>query len=617
LRPSPRYTIPVDELTSHIEILDENTANQIAAGEVVERPASVVKELVENAIDAGASRIVVELEDAGKGLIRVTDDGDGMNQTDIIIALQRHATSKIRTADDLMTVLTMGFRGEALPSIASVSQVTVVSRRRDAPDDQPGASIRVVGGLMDEVAEVGVRSGTSISVEHLFHNVPARLKFLRSNGTETSHITEMVQRFALAQPGISLSLMNEGHEIFSSRGTGSLLDAAVEVYGRDQARHLIPINLSREDIRIGGLVGSPQVLRPTRAGQHTFVNRRFIRDRAVMRAIDEGYASVQTIHGGKHPPIVLMIEMDPSLVDVNVSPTKTEVRFTRDREIFSAVYHAVANALVQEGGLVPNIVAKLTSGAVEPPPEPIQHGLIEYPPRPAATTHAPYQAAWPRPSALPDFQPNPGPSAVPPPATEHSPHREELTSLRVLAQTRNMYILAQTDKAICVIDQHIAHERVLYERLLKGDAAKALTLQHLIIPITLELGRREALVVSARLAELKQAGFDLEPFGGDSFLVRSVPASIAGRKPEALIREIVDELVEKTTSRKLLVPAEEVLITASCKMAVKAGDPMTFDEMNALVGELLACENPYTCPHGRPIMIDLPNDDLDRKFGRM
>jgi DNA mismatch repair protein MutL len=384
----------VDEVTSHIQILDENTANQIAAGEVVERPASVVKELVENAIDAGASRIVVELEDAGKGLIRVTDDGDGMSQTDIIIALQRHATSKIRTADDLMTVLTMGFRGEALPSIASVAQVTMVSRRRDSPDDQPGASVVVIGGHIEKIAEVGVRPGTSITVEHLFHNVPARLKFLKSNPTELSHITEMVQRFALAQPSISLSLVNMGHEIFSSRGAGSLLDAAVEVYGRDQARHLIPLNLDRGEVRVSGFVGSPQVLRPTRAGQHTFVNKRFVRDRAVMRAIDEGYASVQTIHGAKHPPIVLMIDIDPSLVDVNVSPTKTEVRFTRDREIFSAVYHAIANALVDEGGLVPNIMSKVSPSVAAPPPEPAQHGLMEYPSRPVATIRSTSPAPW-------------------------------------------------------------------------------------------------------------------------------------------------------------------------------------------------------------------------------
>ncbi|HEY3332021.1 MAG TPA: DNA mismatch repair endonuclease MutL [Capsulimonadaceae bacterium] len=661
----------MSEPTSKIQILDENTANQIAAGEVVERPASVVKELVENAIDAGASMVTVELEEAGKALIRVTDDGAGMSQADALIALQRHATSKIRTADDLFAIRTMGFRGEALPSIASVSQVTIVSRPQDAADDEPGISVRVIGGQVDEVAEVGVRSGTSITVENLFFNVPARLKFMKTNSTETSHITEMVQRFALAQPHVGFRLINQGHEIFSSRGTGTLLDACVEVYGRDQARHLVAMELDRGDVKVTGFVGTPQAMRPTRAGQHTFVNRRFIRDRAIMRAIDEGYASVQTIHGTRHAVIVLMIEIDPALIDVNVSPTKTEIRFTRDREIFSAVYHAVADALVERGGLVPNIMAKVTSTPLPDAPS-TQQGFLDVPSMPPATVNyrpasaaslpsrprewgAPYSGDHAAPPAREPFQAaaspeafrdavmeragfggspstndappvgtTPQPDTAPEVFTDHhgappaSPHRTQLTSLRVLAQTRNMYILAQSDKALCLIDQHIAHERVLYERLLNGHAAQALAIQHLIIPITLELGKREALVVQARLEELKVAGFELEPFGGETFLVRALPAAVAQRtRPEAVVRAIVDELVEKTASRKLLVPAEEVLITASCKMAVKAGDPMTFEEMHALIDDLLACENPYTCPHGRPIIIELPNDDLDRKFGRM
>ncbi|MDR3710402.1 MAG: DNA mismatch repair endonuclease MutL [Capsulimonadaceae bacterium] len=633
----------MDDLTSNIRILDDNTANQIAAGEVVERPASVVKELVENAIDSGAHAISVELEDAGKALIRVTDDGIGMSQADIVIALQRHATSKIRTAGDLFAIRTMGFRGEALPSIASVADVTIVSRPQSAPLDEPGASVHVAGGSVDEVAQVGVRSGTSITVENLFYNVPARLKFLKSNSTELSHITEMVQRFALAQPEIAFSLVNMGHEIFASRGSGSLLDACVQVYGRDQARNLVPMDLDRGELRVAGFVATPVALRPTRTGQHTFVNRRFVRDRAVMRAIDEGYSSVQTIHGGKHPPIVLMIDIDPALVDVNVSPTKTEVRFTRDRDVFSAVYHAIADALVQRGGLVPSIETRWTTGG-QTTPEPAQPELMAFPSHPPATVQRTSSDTWsPGPSSYErPLRPSPGDPAAfrqevqeragiapaiddpfaseipnaPDPPRESVPHRSELTSLRVLAQTRNMYIVAQTEKSLCIIDQHIAHERVLYEQLLKGHAAQSLALQHLIIPITLELGKREAMVINGRLDEIRKAGFDLEPFGGDSFLVRSVPAQIANKNPEKVVREIIDEIVEKSASRKLLVPAEEVLITASCKMAVKAGDPMTFDEMHALVAALLACDNPYTCPHGRPIIVEMSNDDLDRKFGR-
>lgn len=630
-----------------IALLDDKTANQIAAGEVVERPASVVKELVENSIDAGARHIQIELEEAGKYLIRVTDDGCGMGQEDAILSLQRHATSKIQTADDLFSITTMGFRGEAIPSIASVSHFTLVTRSADASDDSPGTEIRVIGGRIEDVHEIGARPGTSITVENLFFNVPARLKFLKTSATELNHIVELVQRFALAQPGVSFRLLHHGQEVFASLGRGTLSDSCLTVFGRDMARNLVPVDFCREGgVRIMGYIGTPQALKSNRSGQHTFVNRRFIRDRAVIRALDEGYASVQTLHGQKYPIAVLMIEIDPSQVDVNVSPTKTEVRFTGERDVFSAVYHAVQNALIQQGGLVANITQKLASpGTVEHVPPAIgQQELLRVPTMPAGRSFA-----SPPPSNnggvssvreefdpfgdLPPHGPLPSPGrggeetrSVPEGLSSDiarhgnagQEHRETLADLRVLAQTRNMYIVAQTQSAILLIDQHIAHERVLYEKLLAGRGEARLPVQRLMIPITLELGRREALVVQSRLEELARAGFELEPFGGDSFLVRAVPAAVAQKQsPEKVVRAIIDDLVEKTVSRKLLVPAEEVLITASCKMAVKAGDPLNLSEMQALVADLLACDNPYTCPHGRPIIVELANDDLDRRFGRI
>ena len=663
------------EITTRIHILDDNTANQIAAGEVIERPVSAVKELVENAIDAGARQVMVELEGAGKALIRVTDDGSGMSREDAIISLQRHATSKITTAADLFAIRTMGFRGEALPSIASVSRLTIVTKDGDAPHDAPGTQVVVDGGNITDVLDIGARTGTSIAVESLFFNVPARLKFLKTNATELSHITELMQRFTLANPGVAFRLHSDGNEIFSSRGTGSLLDACVEVYGRDQARNLVAMNLTRDEgLTVTGFVGNPQMLRPTRAGQHTFVNGRFVRDRSILRAIDDGYSSVQTIHGGKHPVIALMLDIDPSLVDVNVSPTKTEVRFTRDRDVFSIVYHAIAEALVERGGLVPNITNKVSGpGEIEPR----QHGLMtvpSFPPtRPMSsdsrmfrdavydraglgepTKRVPFIDAFgeaPSPVQTPGLAATlsgpadstadveeavtasagdaglksvlQGADAGSPPDSmdrqaghdEATPWTRSLPPLRVLAQTRNMYIVAQTDDALVVIDQHIAHERVLYERLLRGRAESALAVQRLIIPLSIEFGKREALVLESRIGELAKAGFEIEPFGGETFLVRALPAVVAQRpRPDAVIRAIVDDLVEKTASRKLLVSAEEVLITASCKMAVKAGDPMSFEEMDALITQLAACENPYTCPHGRPIIIELPNGDLDRNL---
>jgi DNA mismatch repair protein MutL len=637
---------------AQVQVLDENTANQIAAGEVVERPAAAVKELVENALDAGARQILVELDEGGKYLIRVTDDGSGMSREDAVLSLQRHATSKIRSADDLFQITTMGFRGEALPSIASVSQMSVTTKL-SGDDEAAGVQIKCSGGILEEVSEVGARPGTSITVENLFYNVPARLKFLKSSSTELNHIVELMQRFALARPDVSFRLLHGGGEVFASGGSGAAMDACVHVFGRETARHLVPLRYEVTGLHVTGYIGTPAALKSSRSAQHTFVNKRFVRNKAVTRALDEAYKAVQTLHGARYPAAVVMIDIDPSQVDVNVSPTKTEVRFTSEGDIYAAVYKAVQEALMA-GGLVPTLTQKLTVAPTfadgrgeQIRREEAQALLLSVPSRPAGNTRqeprdmtAFHDAYKERAQSGFDDDPFEGgasfssPSGSPLPfageglgvgASSGADYREHnLASLRVLAQTRNMYILAQTDEALVLIDQHIAHERVLYEQLLAGaeGAGGGVPTQRLMLPFTLELSRRETLVIEKRLEDLRRAGFDLEPFGGDSFVVRSVPASVADKRlkaqggPEEVLREIVDELVEKTVSRRLLLPAEEVLITASCKMAVKAGDPLTFDEMNALVSDLLKSENPYTCPHGRPIIVELPNGDLDRKFGR-
>jgi DNA mismatch repair protein MutL len=605
-----------------IQILDENTANQIAAGEVVERPSSVVKELVENSLDAGATHIVIDLLDAGKSFIRVTDDGLGMTQEEIILSLQRHATSKIVCAADLATVTSMGFRGEAVPSIASVSHMQIVSRPRETSSESPSSEVTVLGGSIESARDVATPEGTTVTVENLFYNVPARLKFLKTNTTELNQIVDLVQHFSLGRPDVAFRL-NHGHtEIFSSQGSGSLFDACVHVYGRDVARKLIKVEHETPGgIVITGYLGSPSAMRSNRSGQHFFVNRRFVRDRLMIKALDNGYESVQTIHGRHFPIAVIMVKIDPTQVDVNVSPTKTEVRFLRESDLFSGMYHAVQTTLIDRGGLVPKIEEKFAAvGVVTSPQEVMLSVVPQHPVRPY--TYEPLVSSTPgyEMSAQKEPEQVVGPrdpfDDEPKYQSHPLPHRQGLESLQVLAQTRNMYIVAQTQNSLVLIDQHIAHERIIYERLLTGRNG-GLPIQHLIVPITLDLGRREALVVQGRLAELKKAGFDIESFGGDSFVVRSMPAPIAQRaRPDAVIRSIIDEMVEATVSRKLLVPAEEVLITASCKMAVKAGDPLSLPEMKALLADLLLCENPYTCPHGRPIIIEMSNTELDRKFGR-
>jgi DNA mismatch repair protein MutL len=400
-------------------------------------------------------------------------------------------------------------------------------------------------------------------------------------------------------------------------------------------------------VRVTGMLGPPETMRGSRAGQHLFVNRRYVRDRAIGRALEEGYRAVQTIHGQHFPIAAILVALDPAAVDVNVSPTKTEVRFLREREVFSAVYRAVQQTLMQKGGLAPSVAIHAAAPDESPAIPPRQTDFDttwrdpferkESPlgrlanesaaePMPPATGYDPfddappprYQATEQGALSLPQAQPAAFDASDDLPASQHAPHRDSLVGMRVLAQTRNMYILAQTAQSLLLIDQHIAHERILYERLLKGQAERSLAIQHLVIPISLELGRREALVVEQRLGDLARAGFILEPFGSGTYLVRSAPAQVAQKQSvETVMRAIIDELVEKTVSRRLLVPAEEVLITASCKMAVKAGDPLNHEEMRALMDDLLRCENPYTCPHGRPIIIEIANSDLDRKFGRI
>ena len=533
-------------MPTKVQILDETTANQIAAGEVVERPAAAVKELVENALDAGARRVVVDLEDGGKSLIRVTDDGSGMGQEDAILALQRHATSKIQNAGDLFRITTMGFRGEALPSIASVAQVTITTK--EAGDAEgAGVELRCLGGSLEGVTEVGARAGTSITVENLFYNVPARLKFLKSAQTELGHIVELMQRMALARPDVSFRLMNHGQETFASSGSGAMMDACVQVFGRDTARHLVPLAYEGAGLGVTGFIGTPSALKSSRAAQHSFVNRRFVRNKAITRAIDEAYKHVQMIHGTRYPAAVVMVDVDPAHVDVNVSPTKTEVRFTREGDVYSAVYKAVQEALMA-GGLVPTIIQKTSVPEVasNPSPRPNNGGpegihapLFDMPMRPPANTRqepeAFRQAVEERAGLRPvgddpfddagDFRaPSPsgspllGRGSLPAEASTGADYRgRKLDSVQVLAQTRNQYILAQTEHALLLIDQHIAHERVLYEKLKAGaeGGGAGVPTQRLMLPFTLELDKRAALVVEKRLDELKKAGFEMEPFGGD------------------------------------------------------------------------------------------------------
>jgi DNA mismatch repair protein MutL len=629
-----------------VRLLDDTTANQIAAGEVIERPSSVVKELVENALDAGATRIEVEVEEGGKRRIVVRDNGCGMGREDAILALQRHATSKIRSSDDLFAIRTLGFRGEALPSIASVSDFRLVTKRAG---DESATEIIARGGEVVSIADAGAPDGTTITVENLFFNVPARLKFLKTTQTELNHAVELTHRLILAYHGVSFRLVHDGYEMVGYPGARDPRHALAAVWGRDAAREMVPLTYESPAVRVRGFVSKPSLTRATRAAQVTFVNGRYVRSRTVTHAFDAAFSRLMTTD--RHPVLALFIEIAPELVDVNVHPTKIEVRFTRDGDVYSAVHKAVESALLT-GGLVPEVAVQ-TSLPDAPPPSlnptlwggasaPVTGnlpprsalstylGLVEVgagpgdPTAPAVPGGSTFDAPpgdpgsktgdlWPDPAAL-AAAPEPPPSYV-----GFDGYR--ISRLRVLGQSRNTYIVAETEDALLFIDQHVAHERVLYEQMMNGATEKAdrwgVVAQHLALPQTLELGQREARVVSERRDALAKAGFLLEPFGGTTFVVRAVPATLCEKPYLDILRSLVEDLTETSTARRLLVPHEAAVIMASCKMAVKKGDPLTLEEMTRLLADLAKMRNPFTCPHGRPILIALTHHEMDRKFHRV
>jgi DNA mismatch repair protein MutL len=605
-----------EQIESVINILDEDTANKIAAGEVIERPASVVKELVENALDANATEIRIELVDGGRKLIRVIDNGIGMSRQDARLSIERHATSKIRSADDLFGIRTLGFRGEALPSIASVSKMEIVTRREK---DECGTLVVVQGGEVVEVSDIGAPAGTSVTVAELFYNVPARQKFLKTAQTEIGHVVELVNRFAISHCEVDITLIHNDRVIFRSTGSGKLMDAVLTVFGRDAAEMVVEINGRRGAYRVYGFVSKPSYSKPSRSGQMFFVNRRFVRNRNLVHALDDAYRGI--LPQGRYPLLICFIEVDPCLVDVNVHPTKMEVKFSKEWEIHDLVSSAVRDALSSAA------VAAVGSDSLPKAMPSVRKPAVSIR-RIGTATPSDLQlfreALASRTSSsdvLSDadlsFSTTVSMSKLEDSGTEEviSTDTDLLADAVVLAQARNTYIIAQSPAGILLIDQHVAHERILFEKLSKSEGE--VPVQRLVMPLTLSLGRREALVAENKLEDLRSLGFDMEPFGKDTFLVRSVPAVIAEKNYEQILRDTIEELTELTVAKRLLVQREAIITTTACKMAVKAGERLSLDEMAHLLAELRHTSNPYLCPHGRPIIVCFTNRDLDKMFGRM
>ena len=596
-----------------IRVLPDHVCNQIAAGEVVERPAAVVKELVENSVDAGATRIHVSVHKGGRSLVGVVDDGEGMSPDDALLALERHATSKIVTAEDLMGIRSMGFRGEALPSIAAVSRFEMVTREKDAVS---GTRIVVEGGLVRSVEEVGCPPGTRITVRDLFYNVPARRKFLRSADTETAHISEMFLRLALAHPEISWQLVHDNRTVREFSKTVSVQDRVIQVFGASVAKTLLAVDHPTPHGTVTGLVGPPELQRANPRSLFLFVNKRPVKDSLLTHAVLTAYETL--LPKGSYPFVILFLDVPPRLVDVNVHPTKREVRFRDPTLVVDMVREAVARALTEAMKASWNRSFFVSSGAerLGDPRAVFQEAsgaLAAVPGDPPERAPGPPPAgiplAWQRESREP-FAPPPGAPTEPVAAPTGF---SGFSSLKILGQLACTYIVLEAPDGLILIDQHAAHERICYERLSLGMGSKAS--QRLVRPAVVDLPALEADALKRWIPELQAVGFDIEPFGGGSFVIHAVPSALKGADPAAVIRHVVETTPgEERTPRVELL--QNLAHTAACHSSVRAGQRLSLEEMRHLLSELDQLHVSATCPHGRPLWWKITLEQIQRFFHR-
>ncbi|NLE77400.1 MAG: DNA mismatch repair endonuclease MutL [Chloroflexi bacterium] len=578
-----------EESRNPIRLLTPEVVGKIAAGEAVERPASVVKELLENAIDAGATDIRVEVRQGGQRLIAVSDNGCGIPGDEVEMAFTRHATSKLRDAEDLEGISTLGFRGEALASIAAVAQLTILTRTRDA---HAARRLRVEGGRLVHHEPGAAPAGTLVSVENLFYNVPARRKFLRQPTTESAHVHDVVTHYAMAYPERRLELQVDGRSVFLSPGSGQLADVLVSTLGLDTTERLIAVDEANDGLRVHGYVSTAALHRATRADITFFVNRRWISDRSLTVAVTQAYHTLLPL--GRYPLAVLLLEMPPDEVDVNVHPTKREVRFRHGQRVFAQIQSAVRRAVSQQAP----VAATFTRPEWAAPPRG-QWGQAGAGASPSLPHSEPGRPTVGPASSGPLWE---SPAVMPP--------------LRVIGQVAQTYIIAEGPDGLYLIDQHAAHERVLYERLLHphGGESRPDT-QTLMQPLTVTLAPRQAATLHENLPQLQHFGFALEPFGGETWLMRGVPAVLHHGDPTRALVDILDEIGAGNTP---LQDSQEARVVASiCKqVAVKGGQSLSQQEMRELVQDLERTSMPRTCPHGRPTMIHLSANLLARQFGR-
>lgn len=597
---------------SHIRILPEIVANKIAAGEMIERPAAVVKELVENALDAGATRLVIEIEDGGRRLIQVADDGCGMTPDDAMLCIERFATSKVPADGDLFAVATLGFRGEALPSIASVSRFSLVTRLASA---ESATRIQITGGRLEQVSEAGAPPGTLVSVRDLFFNTPARRKFLKTVATEMAHISDLVSSLALGRPDVACTLRHNGRVSQEWPATSQIAARVRDILGQEAQQHLCEVSLEDTGMRLTGWLVPPPVFRPSARGVHIFVNGRLVKDRVMQHALFEAFAGRLT--RGQYPLAVLWLTVPTADVDINVHPTKQEVRFIDARKVHDLVLRGVTSALA---GAV-KIPWKAPSETTVPRSfhESLGDGVVE--------TGLPGRN-WSRPkspstgdgnASFPAFRA----SRTPPPETNMASNQEPLWSptvqsrLRVIGQFQRSYIVCESERELLLVDQHAAHERILFERLQKTLAGHLKeTLQQFLLPETLELTHHEVDVLQQMLPEIQALGFDVEAFGGQTFVVKSAPAFLAETPIQTVLREMIEKAASMGFATQLDRRQQAYLHLLACHGAIRAHQPLSTDQMQKLLQQLEACDDPAHCPHGRPVWVTWSLSMLERLFKR-
>ena len=567
---------------SDIVLLDDLTINKIAAGEVIERPANVVKELVENSIDAGATSVSIEIKKGGKGLIKVSDNGKGMSIEDMPIALERHATSKIREIEDLENTYTMGFRGEALASISAISKTTLISKTKDNPF---GAKIVARAGNIEEAGEVAANQGTTIMVEELFFNTPVRYKFLKKDQTETRAIKEWVQKAAIANLDISFRLINDGKTVFQSNGNGKIEDIIYTIYGKEIKENIVKVNYEEDSIKITGVVGNTRIAKDSRKDQIIFLNKRNIKNPILYSSADQAFKGATGI--GKYGFFILNLEMPADCYDVNVHPTKSEVRFKEEDKLYRIFYHAIKEAILSSEFLGNN-EREVEKDYVEN-----EYSFL--------TNH--FDKIEPEVEKQTD-------------ATEITREEKRKIEYKFIGILFRTYIIVEIDDEIYLIDQHAAHERILYEQI-KANYKNNIknNSQMMLIPEIINLSHREAEFVQQNMQLFKQIGFELESFGENTIKINGIPDLEYKTNSKNIFMDILDEMLtgQRSTSKDV---EERFIATVACKAAVKAHMDLKRQEVDDLINGLLTLKDPYTCPHGRPTTIKIPHEEIKKKLAQ-